>query len=131
MSRSQRKRGTRVFIQIQQLIGKLIQREPDFAKSIGQPFEHAQQLASLRRRQQEINEHFDRTANPNPPNQPATPGTDPAVSGLVDNSSAAGPPSTQPAGPARPPNVANTIERARRNLAALDARAPAYAGLHL
>src|SRR5262249_55649261 len=35
-SRSQRKRRTRVFVQVQQLIGKLVQREPDFSESIGQ-----------------------------------------------------------------------------------------------
>ena len=36
----------RVFIQIQQLIGKLIQREPDLAKSIRQSFEHVIQFAA-------------------------------------------------------------------------------------
>ena len=46
MSRSQRKRGTRVFVQIQQLIGKLIQREPDISKSIRQSFEHVIQFAA-------------------------------------------------------------------------------------
>src|SRR5262245_46962625 len=57
MSRSQRsrtgglqsaefERRTRVFIQIQQLIGKLIQREPDLSKSIRQSFEHVIQFAA-------------------------------------------------------------------------------------
>src|SRR5215468_9734059 len=57
MSRSQRSRNgglqsaeferrTRVFIQIQQLIGKLIQREPDLSKSIRQSFEHVIQFAA-------------------------------------------------------------------------------------
>src|SRR4029077_4564633 len=36
----------RVFIQIQQLIGKLIQRESDLAKSIRQSFEHVIQFAA-------------------------------------------------------------------------------------
>ena len=36
----------RVFIQIQQLIGKLIQREPDLAKSIRQSFENIIQFAA-------------------------------------------------------------------------------------
>jgi N12 class adenine-specific DNA methylase len=41
---------------------------------IGQPFDHAQQLAALRRRQQEINEHLNRTTNAQPPDpQPPTP----------------------------------------------------------
>src|SRR6516165_4656268 len=39
-------RRTRVFIQIQQLIGKLIQREPDLSKSIRQSFEHVIQFAA-------------------------------------------------------------------------------------
>src|SRR5215468_9652574 len=57
MSRSQRsrigglqsaefERRTRVFIQIQELIGKLIQREPDLSKSIRQSFEHVIQFAA-------------------------------------------------------------------------------------
>src|SRR5215472_3453005 len=57
MSRSQRsrkgglqsaefERRTRVFIQIQQLIGKLIQREPDLSKSIRQSFEHVIQFTA-------------------------------------------------------------------------------------
>ena len=36
----------RVFVQIQQLIGKLIQREPDLAKSVRQSFEHVIQFAT-------------------------------------------------------------------------------------
>src|SRR6476620_8537587 len=36
----------RVFIQIQQLIGKLVQRESDLAKSIRQSFEHVIQFAA-------------------------------------------------------------------------------------
>src|SRR5262249_3682188 len=36
----------RVFVQVQQLIGKLIQREPDLAKSIRQSFEHIIQFAA-------------------------------------------------------------------------------------
>ena len=36
----------RVFVQIQQLIGKLIQREPNLAKSIRQSFEHVIQFAA-------------------------------------------------------------------------------------
>src|SRR5215471_3744529 len=61
MSRSQRartgglqsaefERRTRVFIQIQQLIGKLIQREPDLSKSIRQSFEHVIQFAAASHR---------------------------------------------------------------------------------
>src|SRR5215471_3014478 len=57
MSRSQRsrigglqsaefERRTRVFVKIQQLIGKLIQREPDLSKSIRQSFEHVIQFAA-------------------------------------------------------------------------------------
>src|SRR5262245_15655039 len=46
MSLSQRERGTRVFVQIQQLIGKLIQREPDLSKSTRQSFEHVIQFAA-------------------------------------------------------------------------------------
>src|SRR5512133_2636586 len=59
MSRSQRsrigglqsaefERRTRVFVQIEQLIGKLIQREPDLSKSIRQSFEHVIQFAAAR-----------------------------------------------------------------------------------
>ena len=50
MSRSQRNRRTRVFVQIQQPIGKLIQRESDVAKSIRQSFEHVIQFAAPRHR---------------------------------------------------------------------------------
>src|SRR5262249_21377572 len=48
VSRSQRKRGTRVFVQVQQLVGKLIQRQPDLSKSIRQSFEHVIQFAAAR-----------------------------------------------------------------------------------
>ena len=50
MSRSQ-KRGTSGscwIVQIEQTIGKLIQREPDLAKPVGQTFEHVVQFAATR-----------------------------------------------------------------------------------
>src|SRR5205814_5451873 len=45
-SPSQTHRRTRVFVQIQQLIGKLIQSEPHLSKSIRQAFEYVIEFAA-------------------------------------------------------------------------------------
>ena len=46
MSRSQAKRRSRVIIQVEQSIRKLVQREAYIAKSTGQSFEHVIQFAA-------------------------------------------------------------------------------------